>query len=63
MKKRIYLLVSALLFLSIPWLFFEWSDINILGLPAWAVYSLLFMICFAIVVALLIERYWSDFSE
>ena len=63
MKKRIYSLIAALLFLSVPWLFFKWSDSNVLGLPGWAAYSLIFVACFAVIMVILIERYWTDFSE
>lgn len=63
MKKRIYFLIAVLLFLSIPWFFFDWSDSSILGLPNWAAYSLIFVACFAVILVILIEKYWTDFSE
>jgi len=63
MKIRIYILIAAMLTLSIPWFFFNWSESNIFGLPDWAAYSLIFVACFAVVMVIIIEKYWTDFSE
>lgn len=63
MKKKVYMLIAALLVLSVPWLFMDWSETSLLGLPLWAAYSLIYMACFAVIMVILIEKFWTDFSE
>ncbi|MBU1099482.1 MAG: hypothetical protein KKA84_03680 [Bacteroidetes bacterium] len=62
-KSRIYIVISLLLFLSVPWFFTDPIPTEIYGLPSWGFYSLSVTILFAIVTAFLINRYWEKLSD
>ncbi len=57
-RTRLWLLIAALLVSTVPWWFVGRTDTRILGMPAWAAYSLAMSILFALVMALLLPRYW-----
>ena len=61
-KNKIYLLIVAILFLSVPWVFFESNQKIVFGLPIWAIYSLIITIVFAIVIAIIFEKKWDSFA-
>ena len=42
-----------------PWFFTDFSTKVILGFPAWAIYSLSTSVVYAIIIAFLLEKYWS----
>lgn len=62
-KPAIYLLISFLLFISVPWFFTDPTPAQVLGLPIWGFYSLSITILFAIVTSVLISKYWEKLSE
>ena len=62
-KLRLCCISAFLLIASVPWFFTEFRSGNILGLPSWAFYSICVTIVYAIVTAVLFERYWSLFAD
>ncbi|MEM7707515.1 MAG: hypothetical protein AAF358_18300 [Pseudomonadota bacterium] len=48
----------ALLLLTVPW----WPGLNgeVAGIPAWAAFSLLASVVYAVVVGWLLQRHWND---
>ncbi|MFQ5581776.1 MAG: hypothetical protein ACE5F3_03995 [Mariprofundaceae bacterium] len=57
-RLRLYLLIAVLLILTVPWWFTVPADRQILGMPAWAAYSLGMSVLFAVVMAALLKRFW-----
>ena len=58
-RARLYALIGLLLVLTVPWWFGSPSDSHIAGLPIWAAYSLAMSILFAVVMAVLLHRFWA----
>ena len=58
--KRLLILVLPIifLFLSVPWYFVEYSSARLFGLPFWFIYAIAGSISFAVLMAVLIGRYW-----
>jgi len=56
-KAKVFIIVFTALVLTVPWWFFEKSD-AILGLPAWALYSIITAIVFSVVLSAVIQIYW-----
>ncbi|MCK5392522.1 MAG: hypothetical protein KAJ31_08840 [Deltaproteobacteria bacterium] len=45
--------------MTVPWFFSDFDEAIILGFPAWALYSFLMTVLYAVIIAVLIARYWS----
>jgi len=43
----------------VPWFFTDFDGKIILGLPAWALYSFSMTVLYAVIITILIGRYWS----
>ena len=56
-KTKVFIIVFTTLVLTVPWWFFDKSD-TILGLPAWALYSIITAIVFSVVLSAVIQIYW-----
>ena len=56
-KAKVFIIVFTTLILTVPWWFFDKSD-TILGLPAWALYSIITAIVFSVVLSAVIQIYW-----
>ena len=56
--KKLYLLNFLLLFLTVPWFFYNDSTDMIIGIPNWAFYSLLVTFLYAVITYVLIKKYW-----
>ena len=58
--KRLLILVLPIifLFLAVPWYFVEPSPGRLFGLPFWFIYAIAGSVSFAILMAVLIGRYW-----
>ena len=56
-KAKVFIIVFTALVLTVPWWFFDKSD-TILGLPAWALYSIITAIVFSVVLSAVIQIYW-----
>ena len=56
-KAKVFIIVFTTLVLTVPWWFFDKSD-TILGLPAWALYSIITAIVFSVVLSAVIQIYW-----
>lgn len=64
MRLRIWLILLSFMVLCVPW-FFTGSEPSsvVLGLPAWAAYSLGVSLLNAAVVAWLISRHWDALAS
>ena len=60
-RKRAVLISILALLATVPW-FFRSPGIGFLGLPPWALYSLVATVLYAIIIAFLIGRFWSDMA-
>jgi hypothetical protein len=49
--------------MTVPWFFTDFDGKIILGFPAWALYSFLMTVLYAVIIAVLIARYWSVSSD
>ncbi len=58
-KLKLYLISAFFLVATVPWFFTELRTNHILGFPPWAFYSFCATILYAIVIAFLLQRYWS----
>ena len=58
--KRLLVLLSPIvfLFLAVPWYFVESSTDRLFGMPFWFIYSMGGSISLAVLMAVLIGRYW-----
>jgi|TARA_B110000438_G_C15638452_1_gene574189 hypothetical protein len=58
--KRLLVLLSPIvfLFLAVPWYFVEPSSDRLYGMPLWFIYAIAGSISFAVLMAVLIGRYW-----
>ena len=56
-KTKVFIIVFTTLVLTVPWWFFDKSD-AILGLPAWALYSIITAVVFSVVLSAVIQIYW-----
>lgn len=45
--------------MTVPWFFTDFNGAIILGFPAWALYSICMTVLYAVIIAVLIGRYWS----
>ena len=63
--KKLYILNFLLLFLTVPWFFYNDSTAMIIGVPNWAFYSLLVTFLYAVIIYVLIRKYWftRDYKE
>jgi hypothetical protein len=57
-RAKIYVFTIAILIASVPWFFFEARHDHILGLPVWALYSLVMTVVYAVAVAIVLQKYW-----
>ena len=57
-RTRLYLLTALCLIATVPWFFTGTPPAHILGFPAWAFYSFCATILYAIVLAVVLHRYW-----
>jgi hypothetical protein len=57
-RTRVFLSTILILIASVPWFFSEGSEDHYLGLPVWALYSLVVTFVYAVTVALILQRYW-----
>jgi len=57
-RAVLYSLIALLLFFTVPWFFSERTAASILGMPAWAAYSLGMSLLFALCMAVLLPRSW-----
>jgi hypothetical protein len=61
-RTLVFLIMTVLLLLNMPWFFSELQKKQILGFPPWALYSLGMMVIFAIVVCYFLGKYWDDLA-
>lgn len=45
--------------LTVPWFFTDFNQNIVFGFPIWAIYSICMSILYAVIIAVLIGRYWS----
>jgi hypothetical protein len=57
-KRRLYTSSLLLLLATAPWPFWGQDTGVVLGLPPWALYSLLATALYALLVAHFLKRYW-----
>jgi H+/Cl- antiporter ClcA len=63
---RIFSIIAitvVLLLANMPWFFSEVSQEHIYGFPPWAMYSLVMMVIFGVVVSILLGLYWTDLAN
>ena len=58
--KRLLVLLSPIVFLllTVPWCFVEPSSDRLFGMPSWFIFAMGGSIIFAVLMAVLIGRYW-----
>ena len=57
-KPWIILIMVILLLANLPLFFSKIQNYHILGFPPWAMYSLVMMIIFAVVISIFLGKYW-----
>ncbi|HIL55465.1 MAG TPA: hypothetical protein EYG40_10575 [Verrucomicrobia bacterium] len=57
-RLLVLLLPIVFLFLAVPWYFVESSTDRLFGMPSWFIYAIACSISFAVLMAVLIGRYW-----
>ncbi len=62
-KFKLFCISTFLLIATVPWFFTEFRFDDVLGFPPWAFYSLCVTLVYAIVTAVILERYWSLFAN
>ncbi len=64
MNKTVMILITIVVLLAnVPWFFNKFQPTHILGFPPWAIYSLVWIILFAILVCIFIGIYWDKLRE
>ena len=59
-KRLVIFLISfTALVITVPWFFTDFNEEIVFGFPLWALYSLSMSVLYAIIIAVLIERYWN----
>ena len=56
-NNKIIILVLISLVLTVPWWFFE-KPTQFLGLPSWALFSMITATLLSLVLSILIQKYW-----
>ena len=54
---RIIILSWAILTFTVPWVFFE-NESKLMGLPNWALYSIIAAVVYSIILFVVIEKTW-----
>ena len=56
-KAKVFIIVFTTLVLTVPWWFFDKSE-AVLGIPPWALYSIITAIVFSVVLSVVLQVYW-----
>ncbi len=49
--------------MTVPWFFTDFNGAIVLGFPLWAIYSLCMTVLYAVIIALLLGRYWKVLAD
>ncbi|MFQ5963373.1 MAG: hypothetical protein ACE5KZ_03720 [Candidatus Scalinduaceae bacterium] len=57
-RLTLYIISILTLVATVPWFFSEEMDVQVFGFPPWAFYSICMTVLYAVVISVIIYRYW-----